>query len=89
MMPWAVRWEQSIERDLLSREQRQRYFAEFLVDGLLRGDTAGRGEFYTKMWNIGALNSNEIRQKENMNPRDGGDEYHTPMNMESNNNENA
>jgi HK97 family phage portal protein len=82
MMPWLVRWEQSIARDLLTPVQRQRYFAEFLVDGLLRGDTTARGEFYTKLWNLGAMSPNEIRAKENMNPRDGGDQYYVPLNME-------
>lgn len=82
MMPWLVRWEQSIARDLLTPPQRQRYFAEFLVDGLLRGDTTARGEFYNKLWNMGALSPNEIRAKENMNPRDGGDTYYVPLNME-------
>ena len=86
LMPWLVRWEQSIARDLLTRTQRQQYFAAFLVDGLLRGDTAARGEFYNKLWNMGAINPNEIRQKENMNPREGGDEYYVPLNMEPNNN---
>lgn len=88
LMPWLVRWEQSVYRDLLTREQKQRYFAQFLVDGLLRGDSAARGEFYNKLWNMGAISPNEIRQKENMNPRDGGDDYYVPLNMEPKTNAN-
>lgn len=88
MMPWAVRWEQAISRDLLTPSERERYFAEFLVEGLLRGDSAARSEYYNKMRNMGALNANEIRVKENMNPRTdpGGDEYMTPLNMETSGN---
>ena len=89
LMPWLVRWEQSVYRDLLTREQKQRYFAQFLVDGLLRGDSAARGEFYNKLWNMGAISPNEIRQKENMNPRDGGDDYYVPLNMEPKTNANS
>jgi len=35
------------------------------------------------MWTLGALSANEIRAKENMNPRTdaGGDEYVKPLNM--------
>jgi len=51
------------------------------LSGLLRGDVAARGDFYTKMWGIGALNDNEIRALENKNPYEGGDKYFVPMNM--------
>jgi len=86
MMPWLVRWEQSITRDLLTVAERRRYFAEFLVDGIMRGDSAARASYYNSMWMMGAMNPNEIRTKENMNPRDdeGGNEYVKPLNMGGN-----
>jgi len=86
MMPWMVRREQSITRDLLTVAERRRYFAEFLVDGIMRGDSAARASYYNSMWTMGAMNPNEIRTKENMNPRDdeGGNEYVKPLNMGGN-----
>ena len=48
----------------------------------MQGATKDRAEYYTKMYNIGAINPNEIRDLEEMNPYDGGDEYRVPMNME-------
>lgn len=83
LVPWLVRWEQAIKRDLLTPAQRKRYFAEFLVDGIMRGDSAARAAYYNSMWNMGAMSPNEIRTKENMNPRndDGGNEYVKPLNM--------
>ena len=89
MMPWVVRWEQSILRDLLTESERLRYFAEFNVDGLLRGDTTARAAYYTSLRNLGVLTPNDILKKENMNPRtdSGGDEYITPLNMETSGNE--
>jgi phage portal protein BeeE len=45
------------------------------MDALLRGDAASRASYYSAMRNIGALNANEIRSKENMNPYDGGELY--------------
>ena len=35
--PWVSRWEQSMVRSLLSREEKSKYFIKFNVDGLLRG----------------------------------------------------
>jgi phage portal protein BeeE len=51
------------------------------VNALLRGDMKARAEFYKSMTNVGAMSPNEIRQKEDMNPREGGDIYLTPLNM--------
>ena len=40
-----------------------------------------RSEFYAKMYGIGAMNPNEIRAFEDMNPYDGGEKYAIPLNM--------
>jgi len=81
LSPWLAIWEQAIYRDLLSPAERERYFAEFLVDGLLRGDTASRYQAYQSAITTGWMAPNEAREKENMNPRDGGDELMRPLNM--------
>jgi HK97 family phage portal protein len=77
--PWAVRWEQAINSRLLNGSSK--FVVEHNVDGLLRGDIKSRYDAYAvgKQW--GWLNSNEIREKENMNPIDGGDVYLQPLNM--------
>ena len=36
--PWVVRWEQSLQKALLTDKERKDYFIRFNVDGLLRGD---------------------------------------------------
>lgn len=81
MMPWLRRWEQAIARDLLGRSASRTYFAEFLVDALLRGDAKSRSEFYSSAIQTGWMNRNEVRAKENMNPAEGLDEFLEPMNM--------
>lgn len=78
---WLVRWEQEINRKLLTAEERKQYFAEFLVDGLLRGDIKTRYDAYAIARQNGWLNGNEIRRLENMNPVDGLDEYLVNGNM--------
>jgi len=77
--PWLVKWEQAISRQLIG--DRRRYFAEFLVDGLLRGDVKSRYEAYSTGINTGFLTRNEVRRKENYNPLDGLDEPLRPLNM--------
>lgn len=81
LRPWLVRWEQAIWLQLLTPEERKRYFAEHLVDGLLRGDIKSRYEAYAIGRQNGWLSANDIRELENMNPIPGGDAYWTPMNM--------
>jgi HK97 family phage portal protein len=78
---WMERWEQEISRTLLTKEERQIYFAEHLVDGLLRGDAKTRYQNYQIARQNGWLNGNEIRELENMNPADGLDEYLVNGNM--------
>lgn len=81
MQPWLTRWEQAIYRDLLTPTERADYYAEHLVDALLRGDTVSRYEAYNIGRNGGWLSANDIRERENMNPVDGGDVYLVPLNM--------
>lgn len=81
MQPWLTRWEQAIYRDLLTPAERMEYYAEHLVDALLRGDTVSRYQAYNIGRNGGWLSANDIREKENMNPVDGGDVYLVPLNM--------
>ena len=81
MAPWFARWEQAISRDFLTDRERDRYFAEFLVDGLLRGDIKSRYDAYSVGRQWGWLSANDVRNLENMNPIDEGDEYLSPLNM--------
>jgi HK97 family phage portal protein len=43
--PWAVRWEQQISASLIPADDDE-FYAELLVDGLLRGDTMTRFQAY-------------------------------------------
>lgn len=76
--PWLVRIEQSINKYLLSEEDRKTYFAKFKLEGLLRGDTASRYAAYNSAITARWMNPNEVRELEDMNPREGGDEFSNP-----------
>lgn len=82
LMSWIVRWESNISLQLLTEaERRSGLFFEFVVQGLLRGDSAARAEYYNKIFQVGGLSPNDIRSKENMNPVEGGDENFVMLNM--------
>lgn len=81
MMPWNVRWEQALARDVLGRTDAKRFFAELLVDGLMRGDSAARSEFYSKAVGGPWMTINEARKAENRNPVPGGDDLIRPLNV--------
>jgi HK97 family phage portal protein len=81
LRPWLVRWEQAILTQLIPPEHRKAFFAEFLVDGLLRGDTVSRFQAYSVAWGKW-LNTDDIRELENMNPVEGGDVFYVPLNMQ-------
>lgn len=78
-----VEWEQEDKRSLMSPAERQIYYTEFSVDGLLRGDSKTRAEVFKIMRDCGVINADEWRSKENMNPLpDGlGQVYFMPLNM--------
>lgn len=81
LRPWLVRSEQRLHEDFFSEDERDAYFVEYLVDGLLRGDTPSRYSAYAVGRQNGWLSANDIRGFENMNPIEGGDEYLVPLNM--------
>jgi len=91
LFDWLRRWEASIGEDLIVTgvatgqpamdlivSNDDRFFAEFNVDGLLRGDTKTRHGAYQS----GLLNRyytrNEVRAMENLNPIPGGDIFDPP-----------
>lgn len=76
-----VRWEQALDRALLSPAEQDEFFFEFLVDAVLRADFRTRMDGYAVAIQNGIMSPNEARGKENLNPRDGGDTYYMPVNM--------
>ena len=81
LRPWLIRLESQIARSVILPSEQSRYFPEFLVDAFLRGDSKTRWEVYQTGLQNGVLSPNEVRDRENMNPRDGGDIYYDPANI--------
>ncbi len=75
LRPLLVNIEQEISRCLIGRFDAEDYYASFNVEGLLRADSKTRSEYYASALDHGWMNRNDVRQKENLPPIDGGDQY--------------
>lgn len=74
------RIEQAIMKQLLTAADRASGITvEFNIEGLLRGDSRARAEFYTALLGSGVLTVNEARALENLPPVHGGDVPRTQM----------
>jgi HK97 family phage portal protein len=79
IQPWLTVWEHGIRRALITNERR--YYVKFKVEGLLRGDSAGRSTFYQRMFGVGAFSPNTILALEDMDPiGEEGDIRYVPSN---------
>ncbi len=82
LMPWYKCIEDGANKKLLTRKERRLgYFFKFNQNAMLRGAIADRASFYTQLYSVGALSPNEIRELEDLNPFEGGDEHRVPLNM--------
>jgi len=86
LMPWLVRFEKAIKRDLLTPKERLQYNVKFNVTSLLRGDASARSAYYHNGILDGWLTRNEARHAESeigniLNPLDGLDIPLMPLNM--------
>ena len=74
------RIEQALQKQLLSpNDIAQGITIEFSLEGLLRGDSAARSNFYASGLINGWMTINEVRGLENLPPVPGGDEPRTQM----------
>lgn len=80
LLPWLRRFEQRANKSLL-RNDAGRYYYEFIVDAIERGDLTTRTQAYATMINWGILSPNEARARENLNETEHGDQYLVPLNM--------
>ena len=78
LAPIAVSFESSIDRDLLTKSEQDRYYSKYNMGSLLRGNMAERFAAYAIGITNKFMNSNQARALEDWNPREGGDVYENP-----------
>ena len=82
--PWLVRIEQAVNRALFSEKEKGRFYVQFNLDGLMRGDYKSRMEGYAIARQNGWMSANDIRELENVNAmsdEEGGNAYLVNGNM--------
>lgn len=80
LSPWYKRIEESADANLLTEEDRDAgYYTKFFPNALMRGAAKDRSEFYKNALGDtqrpGYMTRNEVRELEDLNPVDGGDEF--------------
>ena len=81
LLGMARRIEAAVGRDLLIPAGRRRFRASFNFVELLRGDAKTQAEVLAKLIQWGVYSPNDAREYLGENPREGGDDYLTPANM--------
>lgn len=79
--PWLAQIEQTIHAQVMRAAERREFFVEHVRAALLQADTMTRYQAYALGRQWGWFSANDIRDLENMNPIEDGDEYLVPLNM--------
>lgn len=78
---WLNTIEQAISKDLIEPTERGTYYAQHVVEGLMRADSAGRAALYSSAAQNGWMTREEIRGKENLPAIDGTDALTVQSNL--------
>ena len=79
--PWAKRIEQEIDKKLLTTFERSSDYFKFNLNDLFRGDMVTRAGYYTQLLQNGVMSINEVREREELNPTNGGDVHTVQVNQ--------
>lgn len=78
IIPWLTRFEQEFNRKLFPRSP---FYAQFKHQGLMRGDSKARADYYASGHQNSWLTTNEIRKAEDLPPVPGGDTLYVQTNL--------
>lgn len=81
LMPWMKRIEAAVTCGFLTPVEQIDLFAEFNFEGMLRGDSSARREFYASALQNGWMNRNQVARIENRPTFEGGDIYTVQSNL--------
>lgn len=70
MAPWVMRWEEELNRKLLTEDDRKKgFYIKFNLNGLMRGDMKTRADYYQKAFGRW-MDADDIRPLEELNPKE-------------------
>jgi HK97 family phage portal protein len=82
VLPILTKFEQEINRKLLTPADRQRIVIEFDTSVILRADKAAEANYLKDMTYIGAITPNEVRRRMNLKPLENGNTAFVQVNMQ-------
>jgi len=80
LSPIITQWEEEVNYQLFSLKEQEIYYSKFNLTSLLRGDSKSRAEYYKIMVDIGAYSLNEVRDLEEKDSIEGGDNHRVDLN---------
>lgn len=83
ILPLASLWEEMFTVKLLSEEEQDRYFIEFQLERILRADSAAQAALFAAGRQWGWFSINDVRDMLNWNRIENGDDYLSPINMQT------
>ncbi len=81
LMPYINKLELEMSLKLFRKNAIGREYIKFNVNGLLRGNVKDRADYYKTAITNGWMSVNEVRQKEDLNRIEDGDNNYLPLNM--------
>lgn len=81
LRPYIVELEQELHQKLFAEREKASHYVSSNLNALLRGDQAARSAYYRNLFYIGVYSQNEIRELEDMNAVEGGDDHFVQTNM--------
>jgi len=87
--PDCRNYEKTIQSDLMTQEEQEKYYVKFNIDALLRGDFKTRMEGFVAGVNAEIFCPNEPRMKMEMRPYKGGEIFRTRTSTTKDSNTNA
>lgn len=78
LRPWLDRWQDAYATVLLTEDEQDDLYFEFVIDDLQRADAAGRADIFGKLVAMRAMTPNEVRAAMNLPAIEGGDELANP-----------
>jgi HK97 family phage portal protein len=83
LVPWAVRTEQEANLKLFGAKQRGTYYTRLFFQGLMRGDSKSRAEYFAIMVERGLMSPDEARELDEMDPIPHGNTHFVPVNWQT------
>lgn len=75
LLQWTKRWEEELNLKLLTTDEQKTNYFRHDLRGLMRADSAARGQYYSQMISSGVMSPNQVAELEELQAFEGGDQH--------------